>query len=85
MQLGRPCTRTQTKHVPVDPASVVVLSASSPDEAELGSAYSLRSNDRGGSESRSISFTRLDLRESRVGRTIGDSYKMEDPRGECRV
>ena len=61
MQLGRLCTRTQMKHVPVGPAD-------SPDEAELGLAYSLQSNDGGRSESQSMSFTRLDLRGSRVGK-----------------
>ena len=34
----------------------------------LGSAYSLQSNDGCRSESRSMSFTRLDLRGSRVGK-----------------
>ena len=75
----------QTKHVLAGLAGVVVLSAGSPGEAELGSAYSLRSNDGGGSESRSMSFTRSDLRGSRIRRTIGDFYETEDPRGERRV
>ena len=53
----------QTKHVP---ASVVVLSASSLGEAELSLEYSLQSNNGGGSESHSMSFTQSDLRGSRV-------------------
>ena len=54
--------------MPVGLAGVVVLSAGSPDEAELSLAYSLQSNDRGGPESRSMSFTQPDLRGSRVGK-----------------
>ena len=65
-QLGRPCTHMQMKHMPAGPAGVVVLSAGSPGEAGLGSAYSLWSNDGGGSESQSMSFTWWDLRRSRV-------------------
>ena len=61
----------QTKHVPVGPAGVVVLSAGSLGEVELGSAYSLQSKDGGRLESRSISFTWPDLRGSRV-KTMGD-------------
>ena len=48
------------------PAGVVVLSAGSLGEVELGSAYSLRSKDGGGSESRSMSSTRPDPRGSRM-------------------
>ena len=56
----------QTKHVPVGPAGGVVVSVDSPGEAELSSVFNLRSKDGGGSESRSMSFTQLDLRGSRV-------------------
>ena len=52
--------------MPVGLAGVVVLSAGSLGEVELGLAYSLPSNNKGGLESRSMSFTRLDLRGSRV-------------------
>ena len=65
-QLRRPCTCMQTKQVLAGPASVVVLLAGSLGEVGLGSAYSLWSNDRGGSESCSMSFTWWDLRGSRV-------------------
>ena len=86
MQVGRPCTRMQTKHVLVGPAGVVVLSAGSPGEVELGSAYSLRSKDGGGLESHSMSFTRPDLRGSRVKKDDGGLFtKQNDPRGERRV
>ena len=56
----------QTKHVPVGPAGRVVVSVDSSGKAELGSVFNLRSKDGGGSESRFMSFTRLDLRGSRV-------------------
>ena len=66
---------TQTKHVPAGLAGMEVLSASSLGEAKLSSAYSLWSNDGGGSESRSMSFTRPDLRGSRVTSMIGTFMK----------
>ena len=84
-QLGSPCTRTQTKHMPANPTGVVVLSASSPGEVELGSAYSLQSNDGGGSESHSMSFTWPDLRGSREKEDNRGLYEIEDPRSEHRV
>ena len=56
----------QTKHVPVGPAGGVVVLANSLGEAELSSVYNLQSKDGGGSESHSMSFTRLDLRGSRA-------------------
>ena len=65
-QVGSPCTRMQTKHVPVGPAGRVVVSVDSSGEAELGSVFILQSKDGGGSESQFMSFTRLDLRGSRV-------------------
>ena len=82
MQLGRLCTHMQMKHVP---ASVVVLSASSLGGAELGSAYSLWSNNGGGSESHSMSFTWPDLRGSREKEDNRGLYEIEDPRSEHRV
>ena len=75
----------QMKHVLADLTSVVVLLAGSPGEVELGSAYSLQSNNGGGSESRSMSFTQPDLRGSRAKEDDRGLYKMEDPRSECRV
>ena len=54
------------KHMPAGLAGVEALSASSPGEAGLGLAYSLWSNDGGGSESHSMSFTQSDLRGPRV-------------------
>ena len=69
--------RTQTKHIPAGPAGMEVLSASSLGKGKLGSAYSLWSNNRGGSESRSMSFTRPDLRGSRVTRRIGTFTKQK--------
>ena len=70
----------------VGPAGVVVLLAGSPGEVELGLAYSLQSKDGGGLESRSISFTRPDLRGSRVKKDDGGLFtKRNDPRGERRV
>ena len=40
-QVGSPCTRMQTKHVPVGPAGRVVVSVDSSGEAELGSVFNL--------------------------------------------
>ena len=73
-QLGRPGTRTQTKHMPVSPAGRGVVSADSPGKAEFGSTYSLRSKDGGGSESWSMSFTCPDLRGSRAKKDNGGLF-----------
>ena len=40
-QVGSPCTRMQTKHMPVGPAGRVVVSVDSSGEAELGSVFNL--------------------------------------------
>ena len=53
------------------------LSAGSLGKAKLSLVYSLWSNDGGGSESHSMSFTQPDLRGSRVTRTIGTFMKQK--------
>ena len=52
-------------------ASIKVLSAGSPGEVTDGLVHNLWSNDRGGSESHSMSFTQPDLIESRVTGKMG--------------
>ena len=68
---------TQTKHILASLASMEVLLAGSLGRGKLNSTYSLWSNDGGGSESHSMSFTRPDLRGSRVTRTIGTFTKQK--------
>ena len=84
MQAGRLCTCMQTKHISARSVHIRMLSADRLDEAEDGSVDSLWSNDRGGSESCSMSFTWPVLRESRVIKETG-SFELEGPRGEHRI